>query len=270
MDLKELIGKLREATGSGVAMCKKALETTGGGIEAAVDWLRKQGHAQAAKVADRATEHGLIAMALEKSKASLILIGCETDFVSGNEEFGQLASEIAHKALNNNNLEELQEATDEEITNAIARIRENIIVKDIATIEGEHVTGYVYRTSVNSIKDIGKKGCIIAYKTDDKNDKSQIAQAIAMHIVVHDTKYLTHAQIPADFIDKEKGIMKERMEQEGKSAEIIERILKGCEQSIYKEHSLLSQPYFQESNITIEELCKRENLEITDFKTLSL
>lgn len=272
-NLKDIIIKLREMTGSGVALCKKAIETSEGCLESAVNWLREQGHAQAAKVADRATGEGLISLAFDDKKGVLVELGCETDYVANNEEFGKLAHELADTALKNgiSTAAELNQHAAEAITAVIAKIKENMVVKNVILLEGEHIVGYVYRTVANNVPDIGKKGCLIAYKASEvKAQTKSLVREIAMHIIAHETKHLTGPDIPSEFIKKEQDIMRVKMLNEGKKEDMIDKILKGQEASLYKQHALLDQPFFKDPSVSVEQICKKSGVDIVEFKVLSL
>lgn len=279
----ELIKELRESTGIGLGLCKKALEAVDGDVEAAKDWLKKQGHAQAAKVADRDTTQGLVAFAKEGNAGALITLGCETDFVSGNEQFGAFANKLAFVAAQNaktlNAADDILQAfndckmedgtaVSQALVELISSIKENIIIKNVVVAEksdGGDILGYVYRTTVNAIADIGSRGAMVSYKGD-----AEVAKNVGMHIVANNTKYLKSEDIPADFVEKEKKIFKERMLEEGKPENMIDKIVEGKVGQIYKENALLDQPYFKEDKMSIAQYTEKNNTTILAFTNLKV
>lgn len=280
----ELIQKLREKTGIGLGLCKKALEETAGVIEEAIDWLKKQGHAQAAKVADRETTQGLVAFASDKDAASLIVLSCETDFVSGNEQFGKFAHDVAVTAAKNKstNLEDLKKATLEDGSNSgntveqgllelISSIKENIKLSAIDTVfagADEHIVGYVYRTKVNEVPNIGSRACVVIYKGVKADEAKAIAKDVAMHVVANNTQYLHSEDIPTEFIAKEKEIFRERMKAEGKPENMLDKIVEGKVGQMYKEHALMHQMFFKEPTFSIGEYIGNNGVQVIKFISL--
>lgn len=274
----ELIQALRADTGIGLSLCKKALEEAAGDIEAAKDWLKKQGHAQAAKVADRETTQGLVAFASTETFGSLVVLSCETDFVSGNDQFGKFANALAKVAAKNGatTLEALNACAMDDgtvvsqgLVELISSIKENIVIKEVLSLKAEadeKILGYVYRTKVNEVPDIGSRACMIVYKGSD----ADAVKNIGMHVVANNTQYLISDDIPVSFIEKEKELFRERMLVEGKPANMIDKIIEGKVGQMYKEHALMHQLYFKDPSMTIGEYVAKSNLVIVKFASLKV
>lgn len=274
----EQIKQLRAKTAAGFADCKKALEATDGNMDEAVLWLRKKGAANAAKLSDREMNEGIVAFAQCDDCVSMVGITCETDFVANNEDFGAFANEVAKTACKNHctTIEQLntsKTSDNVEISQAlietIAMIKENMTIKSLHTISkpaGSKVVSYLHRTRMNDVPDIGKPGCMLIYK----GDNVEVAKKIAQHIVAKKTEYLSVEQISADFLAKERNLMREKMIAEGKPASMLDKILDGREQQLYDQLVLLRQEYTFESNKTVEQVCKENGLEIIDFCFMSL
>ena len=185
------VKELRESTGVGMMDCKKALEETGGDMEAAVDWLRTRGLAKAAKKAGRVAAEGLVGVANEGTKAALVEVNSETDFVARNDQFQGIVGNVAKLALDaRGSIEKLAEmpfpgtgrSVAAELTDAIAKIGENMNLRRSSVIEVKDgvIGSYVH----NTVKPgMGKLGVIVGVEsTGDKTVLAGLGKQLAMHI----------------------------------------------------------------------------------------
>ncbi|MGH8106193.1 MAG: translation elongation factor Ts, partial [Arenimonas sp.] len=247
-----LVKELRERSGAGMMECKKALSVNAGDIDAAMEYLRKTGLAKADKKADRVAAEGRIAMASEGGKAVLVEINSETDFVAKDENFVKFTQVVADAALKVSDIEALKSAavaggTVEEVRAAlIAKIGENVQVRRMAKIDSaNNVAAYIHG---------GRIGVLVEVKGGDM----ELARGIAMHIAAMNPPYNKAADVPADFVAKEKEIEMAKMtdKDKAKPAEILEKIIGGKIAKIVNEVTLYGQPYVLNSDLSVEAAVK--------------
>ena len=176
-----MVKELRESTGAGMMDAKKALEETSGDMEAAVDWLRTKGLAKAAKKSGRIAAEGLVAVAVQDGKGVAVEVNSETDFVGKNAEFQGMVRDIAQVALSVDSTEALAAAplngkpVSEVLTDAIAKIGENMTLRRQVTVTGENVISYVHNAAAPNM---GKIGVLVALKGDAATlSRGQLAHA---------------------------------------------------------------------------------------------
>ncbi|MCB2159376.1 MAG: translation elongation factor Ts, partial [Rhodobacteraceae bacterium] len=202
----QMVKELRESTGAGMMDAKKALTETDGDMEAAVDWLRTKGLAKAAKKADRVAAEGLIGVAVKDGRGVAIEINSETDFVAKNADFQQMVREIADLALQTGDSLEVLKAThlngkpvEEVLTDAIARIGENMTLRRMHALEGDTVVSYVHSAAAEGM---GKIGVLVA--VNGPADKAQeIGRQFAMHIAATSPLSLSEATLAPDLVERE-------------------------------------------------------------------
>ena len=250
-----LVKELREKSGAGMLDCKKALEANDGNIEASIDWLREKGISKAAKKADRIAAEGLAAVLIEGNKAVVVEVNSETDFVAKNEEFKGLVNTILKTIINSDakTVEEaLQLPTEEGTLN-------DVIVSKTATI-GE-------KLSLRRFKKVEKKdsesfgeyihmGGKIAVLTVVDNASSEVAKDVSMHAAAMRPKYVKRSDVPTEEIEKERVVLKEQAVNEGKPAEIAEKMVEGRINKYYKEICLEEQPFVKDSDVTVSQYVK--------------
>ena len=197
-----MVKELRETTGAGMMDAKKALTETDGNMEAAVDWLRTKGLAKAAKKADRVAAEGLVGVQVTDGRGVAVEINSETDFVAKNADFQQLVRDITDVALTTADDIEVLKATqlngrtvENVLTDAIARIGENMTLRRMHLLEGDTVVSYVHNAAAEGM---GKIGVLVALKGD--KDKAQaIGKQFAMHIAATSPASLSEADLdPAE------------------------------------------------------------------------
>lgn len=259
-----LVKELREKSGAGMLDCKKALEANDGNIEASIDWLREKGISKAAKKADRIAAEGLAAVLIEGNKAVVVEVNSETDFVAKNEEFKGLVNTILKTIINSDakTVEEaLQLPTEEGTLN-------DVIVSKTATI-GE-------KLSLRRFKKVEKKdsesfgeyihmGGKIAVLTVVDNASSEIAKDVSMHAAAMRPKYVKRSDVPTEEIEKERVVLKEQAVNEGKPAEIAEKMVEGRINKYYKEICLEEQPFVKDSDINVKTYVANNGGTITEM-----
>ncbi len=242
-----MVKSLREKTGAGMMDCKKALTECDGNEEQAVDWLRQKGLSKAAKKAGRATSEGLIGCIVEGKVGALAELKCETDFVARNEAFIALASKLATDVATNG-AEGFAERVTADVNDAIATLGENMSAGRAARIElsADGVIGsYVHSN--------GKIGVLV--EIVGSND-TELAKNIAMQVAATNPVSLDASNIPAEVIERERAIHRQKTLDEGKPENIVDKIVEGRMQKFYKEVTLLDQPYIRDDKMAVKDLLK--------------
>lgn len=265
------VAKLRKMTGAGMMDCKNALTESDGNFDEAVDILRKKGQKVAGKRADRdATEGAVICKAsADGKKAFMISLNCETDFVAKNDDFVKFAHQILDIAADKNpaNLEELLKldfngtSIAEEIVNQTGVIGEKVELAYFDKVEGEGVATYIHMgNKLSSIAAFNKP-------VEDTVGKDVVMQIAAMSPIAIDKD-----DVPQEVVDKEVEIGKELAIQEGKPADLAEKIAVGRLNKFFKENTLLNQQWVKDNKKTIKDFLKEADaeLKITGFKRFGL
>ncbi|GAB3353796.1 translation elongation factor Ts [Lysobacter tyrosinilyticus] len=262
-----LVKELRERTGAGMMECKKALTENNGDIDASAEWLRKSGLAKADKKASRVAAEGRVAVAQNGGKAVLVEINSETDFVAKDGNFVAFTDAVAQAALASGaaDVEALKavklasgETVEETRAAAIAKLGENIQIRRMVTIDtANNVAAYVHG---------GKIGVLVEVKGGD----AELARGIAMHVAAMNPPYNKAADVPADFVAKEKEIELAKMSEKDKAkpAEILEKIISGKIAKIVNEVTLYGQPYVLNSDQTVEQAVKAAGADVVGFQRL--
>lgn len=260
-----LVKELREQTGVGMMDCKKALNETNGDLEAAVDWLRTKGLAKAAKKAGRVAAEGLIGVVTSGTKGAVVEVNSETDFVARNEEFQTLVNNIAKVALNEgDSVEKLAAATypgkdhsiADEVTNAVAKIGENMTLRRSATVSVDEgiVCSYVHNAVVDGL---GGIGILVALKTSGNTDAlANVGRQLAMHIAAANPLAVSPEGLDQEVVERERAVFVEQAAGSGKPAEIVEKMVDGRMRKYYEEVCLLSQTYVIDGETKIADVVK--------------
>lgn len=260
----QLVKELREKSGAGMMDCKRALQETGGDIEAAMDWLRTKGLSKAAKKADRVAAEGLVAVALRDDGAGMtgavIELNAETDFVSRNELFQTGARKVAQAALDNDgDVQALNAAmlpdgqsVSEMITGLIATIGENMMVRRAARFvvpEGA-VAAYIHNATA---PELGRIGVLVALNSTGPHDRVQdIGRKVAMHIAATQPMALTTDELDPAAVERERAIFSEQAAESGKPPAVVEKMVEGRIRKFYEEVVLLKQAFVMEPDLTVE------------------
>jgi elongation factor Ts len=263
-----LVKELRERTGAGMMECKKALGETNGDIDAAAEALRKSGAAKADKKADRVAAEGRIGMAQDGGKAVLVEVNSETDFVANDANFKNFVQSVAQAALaaGSNDIESLKsaklasgETVEEARAAAVQKLGENIQLRRMARVDGDNTVGAYVHTN-------GKIGVLV----DLAGGNAELASGLAMHVAAMNPPYNKQADVPADFVAKEKEIELAKMSEKDrqKPAEILEKIISGKINKIVNEVSLYGQNYVLDGDKSVEAVLKAAGADVVSFTRL--
>ena len=272
------VKELRELTGAGIQDCKTALSENNFDIEKSIEYLRKKGITKAAKKSSRDAAEGLAVIASNNSKACILEVNSETDFVAKNNEFINFCSEISKIALANNyNLETLLNAKinksliKDELVNLIAKIGENIKIRRIAYLENTNgiVANYIHN---QQNENMGKIGVIISIDCQNKNKEVlDFSRKVCMHIAAMSPMSLGEKDLSVDFINKEKEILKEELKNQGKKDDMIDKILVGKLKKVISDNTLMGQKWIHNQDISVEQAVNdfgkeiKQNLIIKSF-----
>ena len=269
-----LVKELREKTNVGMMECKKALTETNGDIDAAVKYLRERGIMKASSKADREATEGIIAARLSEDGKSGILVevNCETDFVSRNEGYVKFVDEIADvlAASSANTLEEALavkhgDLTIEDFVKAkVLELGENIRLRKFERFDlqdGGAIAQYIHMG--------GKVGVLLEVgaangDTATKEEFRDLVKDITLHIAAAAPKGLSRDEISADAVEAEKDIYRVQLANEGKPAEMIEKIIMGKIGKFFSESVLLEQAFVKDPEVTIKKLVEARAKELGD------
>lgn len=245
---------LRNKLGISMMECKKALVENDGNEELAIEFLRKRGAAKAAKKSDRSTGEGTIVF----NENSYLKLLCETDFVARNENFVAFAKEIINIA-SNENIEKAKEFFENNKSEKITQLGENIVLEEMGNIKGENFGGYVHSNN--------KIGTIIGLKG---NASKELLADLGMHATAVQPSVISPEEISDALVSKEKKIWIEQLKNEGKPENIIENILKGKENKFRSEGAFIEQEFVKDPSKKIKDLLKENNVEIIEFKIVKI
>lgn len=256
-----MVKDLREQTGAGMMDCKKALAETNGNMDEAVNWLREKGIAKSAKKESRIAAEGLANIYVDGNKAVILEVNSETDFVSKNEEFRAMIDTIGGALLKSDveTIEEAKELTTDEgtvgelIVNKTAKIGEKLSLRRFAIVnknDDEFFGSYIH---------MGGK---IAALTVVKGASEEVAKDVAMQAAAMKPLYTFPSEVPADVIDNERTVLKEQAMNEGKPAEIAEKMVEGRIKKFYKEICLSEQAFIKDGDLSVEKYVANNGGEI--------
>ena len=259
-----LIKKLKDMTNAGLMDCKKALEATNEDMDEAVKWLREKGISKAAKKADRIAAEGSSTVMVEGNKAVIVELNCETDFVSANEKFTGLLEKIA-KTIIASDAKTVEEAlelkTDEgtlndDIINVTATMGEKISLRrfSLVTKSDNEVFG----------KYIHMGGKISALTLVEGTDET-VAADVAMHLAAMNPKYVDRDSVPGSVIEEESKVLKEQAINEGKPADIAEKMVQGRINKYYKDIVITEQEFVKNPDVTVGTYLKNNNSTLKDM-----
>ena len=262
------VKELREITGAGMMDCKKALTETNGDIEKAIEYLREKGISKAAKKSSRVAAEGVVAafVSEDAKTGAVVEVNAETDFVSKNEEFvafvNKLVEIVAVKAPKD--VEELKtmefengKTVEEVLTEKIATIGENMSIRRFERIETDNLVGkYIHGNGQ------------IAVLVELKGGNQEVAKDVCMQVAALNAEFLDESQIPADRVEKEKEIITQQTINEGKPANIAEKIAEGRLKKYFEELCLVHQKFVKDSSKTVSEYVKENGGEIVKFYRL--
>ena len=258
-----LVKELRERTGSGMMECKKALVETDGDIEAAAELMRKSGAAKADKKAGRVAADGAIKLLVSDDvKSAVILeINSETDFVAKDDNFQAFADQVLaviaqQQPESVEQLASLQLESGQSVEEArqalIAKVGENIQVRRFQRVVSDAaIASYAHGSRI---------GVLV-----DSTADNELARDIAMHIAAVNPQFVDQDAIPAEFVEKEKGILIAQAESSGKPPEIIEKMIQGRLDKFLAEVTLMGQPFVKDPDQKVSKLLASAGAEIKGF-----
>ncbi len=254
-----LVKELRDQTGAGMMECKRALEETGGDVDAAVKLLREKGIAQAAKRSGRETTEGKVAIDFSETQAAMVAVGCETEPVSNNEEFIVFVQRVLD-AVTRHGPDGAAELEDERVA-LTAKLGENIVVRDAVRFEGEEddvLSGYVHPPA-------NKIGVLVHGRGNP-----DIARPLAMHISFAAPVYLARADVPQAEVNAERDILARQPDVAEKPEEVRGKILDGRIQKWLGEMVLEDQEWIHESGKKVGAVLKEAGFEVIEFRRFAL
>ncbi len=256
---------LRDSTGAGMMDCKKALQETGGDMEAAIDWLRKKGLSKAKGKADRAAAEGLIGISFSDDgrAGAVVEVNAETDFVARNELFQQAVRDIAGVAHGVDSVEALGgtklaagETAQERLTDLIAKIGENMTLRRLARLDvgAGVVAGYVH----NSVADnLGRIGVLVALEGEgDRAALNELGRKVAMHVAATAPLSTDIDGLDPAVVEKERMVFAEQARASGKPENIVEKMVEGRVRKFYEESVLLKQAFVMDPDKSVETVVK--------------
>lgn len=254
-----MVKELRERTGAGMMDCKNVLVETSGDMEKAIELLREKGLAKAAKKAGRVASEGLVKLAFsaDGKKAAAIEVNSETDFVAKNEEFIEFVELLADKALEatTNDMEAFmalpyqEEGTVQDaLNNKIAKIGENMNIRRFVKCEAP---GAVY---VGYIHSNGKIGVIVGFETEASVDEIKVmGRDVAMQVASMNPQFIDESSIDPEYIESEKKILVQQALNEGKPADIVEKMVTGRLKKELKETCLVEQKFVKDGELSVKQ-----------------
>ncbi|HZT25144.1 MAG TPA: translation elongation factor Ts [Pseudolabrys sp.] len=259
----QMVKELRDSTGAGMMDCKAALTETNGDMQAAVDWLRKKGLSKAAKKAGRVAAEGLIGVLVRGTKGVLVEVNSETDFVARNDLFQGLVKMIADVALSvGPDVEKIKAAkvgsrtVADAINETIAKVGENMTLRRAASlsVNGGVIGSYVH----NAVSDgLGKIGVIVALESTGKADAlAGVGRQIAMHVASANPQAIDPSGLDAAIVERERNVLADKFKQQGKPANVIEKIVESGLKTFYKEVCLLEQPFIFDDKKSVAQALK--------------
>ena len=264
-----MVKELREKSGAGMMDAKKALTENDGDLEVSMDWLRTKGLAKAAKKSSRTAAEGLVAVAVSGGKGVAVEVNSETDFVGKNADFQAMVSKIADAALGAGSVEALAtteldgKPISELITDAIAKIGENMSLRRMSTVSADCVVSYVH----NSVADgMGKIGVLVGMSAGNESFGKQVA----MHIAAAHPTALNEASLDPVMVEKEKQVQMDIARESGKPEAVIEKMIVGRMKKFIAESTLMGQAFVVNPDLTVAQAAEEAGVQITDFVRLEV
>jgi elongation factor Ts len=255
-----LVKELRERTAAGMLDCKNALVETDGDIELAIENMRKNGQAKAAKKAGRIAAEGVILTKVANGVATMMEVNSETDFVARDDgfiKFGQQLIEVASA----NKINDMDTLNNTEVDGVkisdlrdtlVAKIGENISPRRVISVEGDNLGAYVHGARI---------GVIAILQGGDE----ELAKDIAMHVAASNPQFVKPDDVPAEVVAKEKEIQLDIALQSGKPAEIAEKMVSGRMKKFTGEISLTGQPFIKDPSMLVADLLKSKGADVINF-----
>jgi elongation factor Ts len=261
-----MVKELRERSGAGMMECKKALTEVQGDMEAAADWLRKQGLAKADKKAGRVAAEGRIVLARDGAKAVLVEINSETDFVAKDDNFLKFADAVAQSALKSG-ARDVQALKDTAINGStVEEARQALVAKVGENVQLRRMVSVASKAQVGSYVHGGRIGVLVELEGGNE----ELARGIAMHVAAMNPPYISPDHVPADVVAKEKEIALAQVKDSGKPPEILEKMISGKLRKTLAEMSLTGQPYVMDTTISVEDALRKAGAKVQSFHRLAV
>ena len=254
-----LVKELRERTGMGMMDCKQALVTAKGDISLAIEELRKSSGIKASKKAGRSAADGVIRVEISNSKAFMVEINCETDFVAKDESFMEFSDDVLN-TLCSGDFHELEQLMKGDLQDKreklIQKLGENIVVRRIFQSDdtADHTGVYLHSNK--------KIACV----TSLRGGNDEAAKNIAMHIAATDPLAISPNDIPIEILEKEKEIFEAQSADSGKSKDIVVKMVEGKIKKFLSEVSLTEQDFVKDPGVKIKSLLDENNAQVIQFK----
>ena len=258
------VKELRDKTGVGMMDAKKALVAVEGDMDKAIDFLREKGIAKAAKKSDRIAAEGLANVAVEGNFASIVEVNAETDFVAQNEQFKELVKYVAQLVVTN-------KPADVEAALAMptkgGTLNDEII--EATQVIGEKITfrrfELVEKTDSQNFGAYLHMGGKIAALVVTEGADEVTAKDVAMHVAAINPKYVNKDQVPASEVEHEKAVLTEEAKNEGKPANIIEKMVEGRLNKFFAEITLDAQAFVKDPDLTVAKFVASKNGSVKSF-----
>ena len=256
-----LVKDLRDQTGAGMMDCKRALQETGGDLDAARKLLREKGMAQAGKRSTRSTNEGVVLQSIEGDVAAMVAVGCESEPVSANEDFKQFARSVLEgvKADGPGAVEALEGARVE----LIAKIGENIVVRGAERFEaksGELLAGYVHPPA-------NKIGVLVELTGGD----AELGRLLAMHISFANPRYLARDEVPAELVAEERDVYMKQPDVVAKPEHVREKIVEGMlKKRFFAEQVLVDQAWIHDASKSVEQVLAEHGTKVVAIRRFAL
>lgn len=270
----QLVKELRDMTAAGMMDCKKALVEVEGDLEKAVDWLRQKGMAKAAKKSGRATSEGLVTVAATADNMHIAMgsLLCETDFVARGEQFQSMATRVTQVILEKAPADAaaLEALLGEEVTQLIASVGENMQLGKFARFSKKSANDVVGQY-VHANSKIG----VLVYLTCGKAESAakpevlELAKNLAMQVAAASPLALDAASLDQAAVEREREVYRQKALEEGKPAQIVDKIADGAVKKFQKEVCLMEQPYIRDDKKTISDIVRETGKTIGDEITVT-
>ena len=262
-----MVKELREMTGAGMMDCKKALSETNGDMDAAVEFLRKNGQAKAEKKAGRIAAEGIVKTVVKDNKAAIVEVNSETDFVAKNDEFQGFVEAVVNQIVDSEAADMEADTTKtvkDALVEKIAVIGENLNIRRFEKVAADNgcVVSYIHGG--------GRIGVLVVADTDVVNDDIKAClKNVAMQVAAMSPKYVSRDEVSQEYMEHEKEILLAQAKKENpeKPENIIEKMIIGRLNKEMKEICLLDQVYVQDSDLTVakyvDKVAKENNANVT-------
>ena len=277
----QMVKELREKTGAGMMDCKKALVEVNGDMEKAVDWLRQKGMAKAAKKSDRATCEGLVtsAVSADGKHVAMSSLMCETDFVARGDQFQDMAKRVAQAVLEHDPADaaSLDGIVGDEVKQLIASVGENMRLGKFArhstTTDNEVVGQYIHANGKIGVLVFLTCGKAASVNTPEVKD---LAKNLAMQVAATNPMALDASSLDAAAVEREREVYRQKALEEGKPANIVDKIAEGAVKKFQKEVCLMEQPYIRDDKKSVADVVREaakavgDTITVTGFERIQL